>query len=95
LIYSFIYNQSLLPLTLWAIILHRRGVLETTLCEKVSQLHAAGGWFSTTDKTDRHDITEILLKVAINTMTLSLIPLDSTINFTYFEDLLKLEVGYV
>ena len=48
----------------------RRGVLDTTLCDKFCQLLAAGGWFSpntpvsSTSKPDRHDITEILLKVA-------------------------------
>jgi hypothetical protein len=37
-----------------------------------------GWWFSpdtpvsSTNKTDRHDITEILLKVALNTITLTL-----------------------
>jgi hypothetical protein len=37
---------------------------------------AAGGWFSldttvsSTNKTDRHDIAEVELKVALNTMTL-------------------------
>jgi hypothetical protein len=36
-----------------------KGVLDTTLCDKVSS----------TNKTDHHDITEILLKVALNTMT--------------------------
>ena len=49
-------------------------VLDTTLCDKVSQLLATGRWFSTgsplfsTNKTGRHDITEILLKVALNTI---------------------------
>jgi len=36
---------------------------------------AAGVWFSpvsSTNKTDRHDITEILLKVALNTITATL-----------------------
>jgi hypothetical protein len=48
----------------------RRGVIHT-LCDKVYQLHSAGNCFSpniqvsTTNKTDRHDITEILLKVAL------------------------------
>jgi hypothetical protein len=52
----------------------RRGVLDTTLCDKVSQLLPASQWFSpgtpvsSTIKTDRHDITEILL----NTITLTL-----------------------
>jgi len=51
------------------------GVLDTTLCDKVYQWLAAGQWFSpvsSNNKTDRHDITEILLKVALNTITLTL-----------------------
>jgi hypothetical protein len=45
----------------------------TTLCDKVCQWLATGQWFSqgtpvsSINKTDRHDITEILLKVALNT----------------------------
>jgi hypothetical protein len=48
-------------------------VLDTTLCDKVCQLLAAGRWFSpgtpvsSTNKTDHRDITEILLKVELNT----------------------------
>ena len=51
-----------------------RGVLDTTLCNKICQWLATGRWFSqrtlvsTVNKTDRHDITEILLKVALNTI---------------------------
>jgi hypothetical protein len=51
-----------------------RGVLNTTLCNKVFQWRATGRWFSPgppvspTNKTDRQDITEILLKVTLNTM---------------------------
>jgi hypothetical protein len=40
------------------------------LCDKVYQLLAHGRWFSpvsSTTKTGRHDIAEILLKVALNT----------------------------
>jgi hypothetical protein len=50
----------------------RRGEFQTTLCDKVCQLLAAGQWFSpgtpvsSPNKTDCHDITEILLKVALN-----------------------------
>jgi len=50
-----------------------RGVLDTTLCDKVFQLLAAGWWFSndtlvsSTNKTNCHDIAEILLKVTLNT----------------------------
>ena len=57
------------PLTLWVRIPLIR-VLDTTLCEKVCQWLATGRWFSpvtSINKTDRHDITEILLKVALNT----------------------------
>jgi hypothetical protein len=51
-----------------------RGVLDTNLCNKVCQWLAAGQWFSpgtpvsSTNKTDRHDITDILLKVVLNTI---------------------------
>ena len=73
-------NQCLSPLTLWVQISLRRGVRDTkctTLCEKVCQWLAAGRWFSlgtpvsSINKTDRHDIAEILLKVALNTITLT------------------------
>ena len=43
-------------------------------CDKVCQWLATGMWFSlgtpvsSTNKTDRHDITEKLLKVALNTI---------------------------
>ena len=53
----------------------RREVVDITLCDKVCHCLAAGRWFSlstrvsSTNKTDRHDITEILLKVALNTIT--------------------------
>jgi hypothetical protein len=45
-----------------------------TLCDKFCQWLAAGRWFppctpvSSTDKTDCHDIAEILLKVALSTI---------------------------
>jgi hypothetical protein len=55
-----------------------RDVLDATLCDKVCQsLATEGRWFSPvtlvspTNKTDRHDITEILLKVALNIITLT------------------------
>ena len=72
-------NQCLSPLTLWFPL--RRYVLDATLCDKVCQWLATSPWFcpdtpvSSTNKTDRPDITEILLKVAIRTITLILIPL--------------------
>ena len=50
------------------------GVLDTTICDKVCQCLATGRWFSmgtlvsSINKTDHHNITEILLKVALNTI---------------------------
>jgi hypothetical protein len=44
---------------------------ETKASDKVYQLLAHGRWFSpasSTTKAGRHDIAEILLKVALNTM---------------------------
>ena len=70
-------NQCLLPLTLWVRIPLRRGVLDTSLCDEVCQWLETGRWFSpgtpisSTNKTDRHDITEILLKVTLNTIPLN------------------------
>ena len=51
-------------------------VLDTTLCDKVCQWLATVQCFSpstpvsSTNKTDHHDITEILLKVVLNTINL-------------------------
>ena len=51
-----------------------RSVFNTTLCDKVCQRLAICWWFSpstpvsSTNKTDHHNITEILLKVALNTI---------------------------
>jgi len=51
-----------------------RSVLDTTLCDKVCQWLTIGRWFSqgtavsSSIKTDRHEITEILLKAALNTI---------------------------
>ena len=71
-IYNYLCNQCLSPLMLWGRILIRARC--TTLCDKVCQWVATGRWFSPgppvsfTNKTDRHDITEILLKVMLNTI---------------------------
>ena len=51
-----------------------RGVLNMSLCDQVCQL---GGFLwilpvSYTNKTDCREITEILLKVALNTITLKM-----------------------
>jgi len=53
-----------------------RGVLDTTLCDKVChwlvacQLFSPDTLYSSTNKTDRYDITEMLLKVALNAKTI-------------------------
>jgi hypothetical protein len=57
---------------------HARGVLDTTVCDKVCQWAATDRWFSlgtlvsSINKTYRQDITEIVLKVALNTKTYNL-----------------------
>jgi hypothetical protein len=43
-----------------------RGVLDTTLCDTNCRWFPQGTPVSSTNKTDRHNITEILLKVASN-----------------------------
>jgi hypothetical protein len=77
-IYNYLCIQCLSPLKLWVWTQLRRGELDTTLCDKVCQWLATGWWFSpgspvsSTNKTDHHDKTEILLKVVLNTITLTL-----------------------
>jgi hypothetical protein len=54
-----------------------RDVLDTTLCDQVCLRLTTGQWFShgtpvsSTNKTDRHDITDIFLKVVLNIITLN------------------------
>ena len=68
-----------------------RGVLDATLCDEVCQWLAAGWWFSpgspvsSTNKTDSHDIHEILLKVVLNTITLTLTQYYIMTSFKRFE----------
>jgi hypothetical protein len=76
-IYNYLCNQWLSPLTLLVRTPIRQGVLDTTLCDKVCQWLSGGQWFSlgtpvsSTNKTDCHDRTEILLKVALKATTLT------------------------
>ena len=55
-----------------------RGVLDATLRDKFLSVIAAGRWFSpdtpvsSTNKTHRHDISEIELQVALRTITLTI-----------------------
>jgi hypothetical protein len=73
-IYHCLCNQCLSPLKLWVWTHSWRVVLDTTLCDKVCQWPVTGRWFfpgslvSSTNKTDCHNIAEILLKVALNTI---------------------------
>jgi len=56
------------PLASWVRIQLRRGVLDTTLCDKVCPRLTVGRWFSlvfSSNKTYHYDITELLL----NTIT--------------------------
>ena len=70
-IYNYLCNTCLSPLT-WVQIPFRRSAFDTTLCDEVCQWLLAGQWFSPgtlvsfTNKTYCHDITEILLKVALH-----------------------------
>jgi hypothetical protein len=71
-IYNYLCSQCLSPLMLWVRISIR--AMCTTLIDKVCQWLATGRWFSpgppvsSTNKTVRHDITEILLKLVLNTI---------------------------
>jgi hypothetical protein len=72
-IYNYLCNQCLSPLMLWVWIPIRSRC--TTLCDKVCQWLATGWWFSlgppvsSTNKTDHHEITAILLKVVFINQT--------------------------
>ena len=49
-----------------------RGVLDAILCDKVCRVAYGRSVVFSTNKTDHHDITEnILLKVALNTITIT------------------------
>jgi hypothetical protein len=56
---------------LWVRTPLKRGVLNTTLCDKVCQWLVAGRWISpstpvsSTNKTDRHDIAEIIIESGV------------------------------
>jgi hypothetical protein len=71
-IYNYLCNQWISLLMLWVRISIRARC--TTLCDKVCQWLATDRWFSpgrpvsSTNKTDRHDITEILLKMTLKTI---------------------------
>ena len=78
-IYNYLCHHCISPLMLWVQIPLRRGLLDAKLCNKCYQWLAVCQWFSpgtpvsSINKIDRCDIAEILLKVALNTITLTLI----------------------
>ena len=63
-----LYHQCLSLLKLWVRILFMGWCTDKTLCYKVCHLLSPGTPVSSTNKTDHHNITEILLKVALNTI---------------------------
>ena len=66
LIYNYLCNQYISPLTLWV------WTLFMASCTWYNIMWLATGWWfspvSSTNKTDSHNITEILLKIALNTI---------------------------
>ena len=88
-IYNYLCNQYLSPLTLWVPIPFRRGVLDATLYDKVCQWLAADRWFSlgtpttSINKNYRHDIAKILLKVALHVYTITLTTLSTIFLFDF------------
>ena len=75
-VFTTIYAISVYHHWLWIPLMARL----YTLCDKVCQLLAADQWFSqntlvfSTKKTDHRNVTEILLIVALNTLTLNQLP---------------------
>ena len=87
-------NMCLSPLTLWVQIPFIRGILYATLCDTVCQQLATGRWYSprtsifSTNKTDHSNIIEILLKVVLNIITLTL-TLDDIFSKEFYLDVFK------
>jgi hypothetical protein len=67
-IYNYLWNQCEFESRSW------QGVLDTTLCEMIvaGWCFSPGSPLSSINKTDRHDITEILFKVVLSTLILTL-----------------------
>ena len=86
----YLCNQCLSPQMLWVRIPFMAIQLDTKLCDKVCQGLVTGRWFSpgtpvsSTNKTDRHDITNILFKVTLNTANLTLTRKQNQPTFTLY-----------
>ena len=65
---NYICNQCLSPITMWVRIPLRRCELDTSLCGR--SVVCSGTPVSSTNKTDRDEIIEILLTVAVSTINL-------------------------
>ena len=68
--YNYLCNRRSSPPKLWVQIPLMARCTRWNLCDKVNDF-AAGRWFSplsSINTTDHHDITEILLKVTLNTL---------------------------
>jgi hypothetical protein len=91
-IYNYLCNQCLSPLMLWVRFSIRARC--TTLYDKVCQWLATGRWcspgppVSSTNKTDRHDITEILLKEASNA-------LHSSVSVQIEQNAIKFKIAWI
>jgi len=71
-IYNYLWNQYLLPLKLWVWIpLMARCTWYNNMWFVTGRWFSLGTPVSFTNKTDCHDITEILLKVVLNTTNLT------------------------
>jgi hypothetical protein len=74
-IYNYLNNQCLSKLKVWVQTPFMVSMFDTTICDKVFQWLARGRWFSlgtpvpSTNKSDHHGKTEILLKAALNTIS--------------------------
>ena len=74
-IWFFFFGDTVISYDILYGVTSRFSFSSTLLCDKVCQWLAASQWFSpgtlvsSINKTDRHDISEILLKVALNTIT--------------------------
>ena len=66
-IYNYLYNQFLSPLKLWV------RISFMTRCARFNVMWFVSDWWqvASIDKSDCHDITEMLLKVALNTINLN------------------------
>ena len=95
-VYYYLCSQCLSHLRLWVQIPLRWGVLDVTLCDKVCQWLVADRWFSpstpvsSTNKTECHDIAEILLRVALNTITLAQTRMSIIVMCTCFRQIISL-----